>query len=316
MNEITTQELKKLIDKNEQFILLDCRGVDYYNWEHLPRSVNLRWKYVKDRAEKLVKNKKTLIITSCDGFTCNASVRCFENLKKLGYKNLIEYSGGIADWRAHGYSTETNPRYRIAPNVYRFPDQNFYGENVGSYLIEEKDCVVLVDGPQNLTEEHEDFILHFGKPIHLFMTHGPTAGEGKVLQKKYKAKVYLHKKDKDSEWLTIKPDVLFSKSFKLSKNLTVTHTPGHTPGSSVLLDHQNKSMFTGDHLEGDAKGEIYDFIKHDDGYSGNPTRRLASAKELLQYDFEKILPFHYEMILKNAKQLLRQFIDTHERNHR
>ena len=315
MREITTQQLRDLIQSNEKFILLDCRGVDYYNWAHLPYSVNLRWKYVKDRAEEVLKDKKTLVITSCDGFTCNASVRCFENLKKLGYPNLVEYSGGIADWLANGYPTETNPKYRIAPNAYRFPDQIFYGERVGSYLVEEKDFVLLVDGPQNLTEEHEDFILHFGKPIRLFMTHGPTAGAGKVLQKKYKAKIYLHKADKNNEWLAVKPNIFLSEGFKFNANLTVIHTPGHTPGSSVLFDQKNKIMFTGDHIEGNNESEIYDFIRHDDGYSGHPTERLANAKKLLRYDFEKILPFHYEMILKNAKELLRKFTNKYEHNH-
>lgn len=313
MTEITTQELKKIMDDNKRFILLDCRGVDYYNWEHLPHSVNLRWKYVSDRANKILKDKNALIITSCDGFTCNSSIRCFKSLKKLGYKNLVEYSGGLADWKAHGYPTVVNSNYRIAPNVYRFPDQVFYGEPVGSYLIETKEFILLVDGPQNLTDEHEDFIIHFGKPIKIFMSHGPTGGGAEMLQKKYKAKISLHKKDINNQWLSVKPDVLFEDGLEFNKHLKVISTPGHSPGSSVVYDKQNKIMFTGDNIQGNDKGGIYDFIKYDDGQSGNATERLESTRKLLKYDFDMILPFHYKMIIRHAKKRLDQFLKQYEK---
>ena len=76
--------------------------------------------------------------------------------KSLPEWRTVENSGehkSLPEWRT----------YRLAPNVYRFPNQTFYGEIVGSYLIEQKDFVILVDGPQELTEEHEDFVSHFGK---------------------------------------------------------------------------------------------------------------------------------------------------------
>lgn len=315
MKEITTLRLKKLIASREPFRFLDCRGVDYYHWEHIPGATNLRWKYVKERAPQILKDKQVLIITSCDGFTCNASVRCFENLKQMGYKNLIEYPGGLSDWKAHGYETEESPQYKIAPNVYRFPSQMFYGESVGSYLIEDKDFILLIDGPQILTEEHEDFIAHFDKPIKLFMTHGSTAGEGNKLQKEYRAKIFLHKDDLDNDWLKVKPDVLIEDGFKFSNNLKIIHTPGHSPGSSVLWDSQNKILFTGDHMQG-CKGQIYDFVKYDDGHSGYFSERLESVTKLLPYDYDRILSFHYEMILTNAKEAVRKFVQKYANSYR
>ena len=312
MKEITTQELFELMKSNKPFILLDCRGVDYFNWEHLPNAVNLRWKYVEDKASKLLPSKDKLIITSCDGFTCNSSIRCYKNLVKMGYTNIMEYSGGVADWKAHGHKTIINPEFRIANNVYRFPNQKYYIEKVNSYLVEEDDFILLIDGPQDLTEEHEDFILHTGKPIKIFMSHGPTGGHGDVLQKKYKAKIYLHNDNVNSEWLSVKPDYLINDGFEFNSHLKVIHNPGHSPGSMSILDTKNKILFSGDQIQGTSSDEIRDFIKDDDGVSGDPKERLQSAKKLLQYDFEMILPFHYEMIRKNAKDALRRFIKKYE----
>ena len=307
MREISTRRLKKLIDSKKKFILLDCRGIDYYLWEHLPGAMNIRWKYMEEKAIRMITDKKALIVTYCDGFTCMASLKGYKTLKKMGYKNVFEYSGGTADWNAQGFKTIKNPKYRIAENVYRFPNQVFYDEQVNSYLIEEDDFILLIDGPQQLTDEHEDFILYFDKPIKVFMSHGPTAGETELLQKKYRAKIFLHKKDEKNEWLTIKPDVLFEDGYEFSKNLRVIHTPGHTRGSSTLHDMKNKVMFTGDHIEG-KDGKIYDFFKHRDGTEGDIKMRFENAKRLLEYDFEKILPFHYDKIPKKAKSILLEFI--------
>lgn len=105
MNEITTVELKKIIDSKEKFILLDCRAQEYFETEHIPGAINLRWKYVPEEAEKVLLDKNQLIVTYCGGITCDASLKCFQNLQKLGYTNLREYSGGLADWKAKGHQT-------------------------------------------------------------------------------------------------------------------------------------------------------------------------------------------------------------------
>lgn len=313
MKEITTDELKKLIDSKADMVILDCRSQHYFNWEHLLGALNLRWKYVESQAKKVLPDKKAPVITYCDGFTCSASIRCFQNLQKAGYTNLIEYSGGLADWKAHGLPTTQNPNYKIAPNVYRFPDQEYYGEQVGSYLVVEDDFLLLIDGPQQLTEEIEDFIRHHDRPIKVFMSHSPTAGEAKRLQKELRAQVYLHEADKRGEWLTVKPDVLIKDGFEFNEHLRVSHAPGHTPGSSVIYDSNKKLLFTGDHVEGDERGEIYDFVELDDGFSGDVRERLKSAEMLLKYDFEQILPFHYQIIRRNAKQSLTKFIKRYEK---
>ena len=91
MREISTRGLKKLIDSKKKFILLDCRGIDYYLWEHLPGAMNIRWKYMEEKAIRMITDKKALIVTYCDGFTCMASLKGYKTLKKMGYKNVFEY---------------------------------------------------------------------------------------------------------------------------------------------------------------------------------------------------------------------------------
>lgn len=95
-----------------------------------------------------------------------------------------------------------------------------------------------------------------------------------------------------------------------NKHLNIIHTPGHTPGSATLFDSRNKVLFTGDHVEG-KDAQIKDFVIDNDGHEGDVKQRLASAKALLKFDFDMILPFHYQMIRENAKQALEQFVIKH-----
>jgi glyoxylase-like metal-dependent hydrolase (beta-lactamase superfamily II)/rhodanese-related sulfurtransferase len=308
MEEISTLELRELMKSSSQFTLLDCRAADYYHWERLPGAKNLRWKKIADAALDKLPDKNSLVITHCQSFLCPASVKGYEALVSRGYKNIIEYSGGVEDWKAHGFATESTLQFKIAPNVYRFPNQTFYGEQVGSYVIEEEEFVLLFDGPMQLTEENEDFILGFGKPIKVLLSHGPTAGGTATLQKKHKAEIYLHAADASNQWLTVKPDVLFESAPNLGKNLKVVAMPGHSPGSVALFDSRNRILFTGDAVGGMPSGSVHDFVRHD--RSDDVAERMRSVISILTLDFDTIYPFHYSPIVQNAKSSLRKFIES------
>ena len=305
MKEISTLELKEFLATNKEVTLLDCRAVDYFHWERIPGAKNLRWKRIPNAPSSELPSRSAPVVTYCQSFHCPASSMGYEALEKLGYKDLYEYSGGIEDWKAHGFEICTTPEYRIAPNVYRFPNQFFYGEPVGSYLIEQNDFVLLIDGPMDLTEENEDFILNFGKPIKILLTHGPTAGDSAKLQKSHKGKIYLHRADVKNRWLTVKPDVLFGDLPDFGKELEVIHLPGHSPGSVGLLDHRNQILFSGDTIAGTTVGEIRNFVKQGD--SEDLAARLRSVERLLTLNFNSLYPFHYSPIREKAHKELLKF---------
>jgi rhodanese-related sulfurtransferase len=108
MNEITVQELKKLMDSGEEMVLLDCRSPESFNAEHIVSAQNLPWREAPEKAKTMIPNKDMLVVTSCSSVTCDSSVHCAEQLKKLGYTNIREFSGGLADWMAQGFDTVKN----------------------------------------------------------------------------------------------------------------------------------------------------------------------------------------------------------------
>ncbi len=305
MKEITTDELLSWKKSGKKFVLLDARAEDYFHWERISGSQNLRWKLVKQFASKHFPDKEQVIVTACQSLLCTASTKAAEAFEELGYANIYEYSGGLSEWLAYGLPVEQTSEYHVAPQTYRFPNQIFYESAVGSYLIEDDDSLVIVDGPQQLDDGRLDFILSFNKPIKIFLTHGPTAGAANLLQERHGAQVFLHKADKKNSWLTIKPDVLFDKEFSISKNIRVLFTPGHSPGSSSLFDERSKIVFTGDQLAGVDNSTLapYEKSMRDRGPRSlwdESVQKVAALKPTM------LLPFHYSMILNGLQQTLEQ----------
>jgi glyoxylase-like metal-dependent hydrolase (beta-lactamase superfamily II) len=191
----------------------------------------------------------------------------------------------------------------ICDSVYRFEDQYFYGEKVGVYLIELEDKVLLFDLP-TYSKEIENFIKSFSKPVIALLSHGPCGiASGTIWQARLGLKVYLNKADKESIWMKMTPDYLFEEIPTLDDQIEIVSTPGHSKGSVSLYHKPSKSLFTGDLFGGLPNGKVRDFVK-EDSRNDDVDERLESCRKLLDIDFERVLPFHYEMMFKDAKKEL------------
>jgi len=72
-----------------------------YRHGHLPGALNLPLASIEGAAEVLP-DKRQEIILYCAGFTCTASEQAAVRLQGMGYENVREYAGGMADWLEHG----------------------------------------------------------------------------------------------------------------------------------------------------------------------------------------------------------------------
>jgi len=169
---------------------------------------------------------------------------------------------------------------QLHKHIYKINDQYFYAEKVHTYLINLEDKILLFDIP-TYSDELEKFILSFNKPVVAILSHGSCGIEaGTKWQEAINLKVYAHQEDENHPWIRMKPDVLFTIAPEFGENIEVIHTPGHSAGSICVLDKSTKSLFTGD----------------------------TFCKSLLNYDFENVYPFHYEIIEDSGKQALETFL--------
>lgn len=106
-HELTTKQLKELLDSKEKVILLDARTGKYDDGRRIPGAKSLSPKASPEEVEKVAgSDKKALIVTYCSNLQCPASGFLFEHLKKLGYTNLREYPQGIKGWTEAGHKAD------------------------------------------------------------------------------------------------------------------------------------------------------------------------------------------------------------------
>ncbi|MBD3310281.1 rhodanese-like domain-containing protein [Candidatus Woesearchaeota archaeon] len=107
MKTLKKEELKKMIDGDEEFKLIDVLSKDAFEKKRIPGSVNIP---VDEDFEEKIKekypDKDTKIVVYCASFECHSSPKAAEKLDEMGYTEVYDYEGGIRDWEEAGYPLE------------------------------------------------------------------------------------------------------------------------------------------------------------------------------------------------------------------
>lgn len=93
--EITPEEAKRIMDSDEEHIILDVREQDEFDEGHIPSAILIPYTEIENNAEEKLPDKDTLILVYCR--SGRRSKIAAESLAKLGYTNVKEF-GGIIDW--------------------------------------------------------------------------------------------------------------------------------------------------------------------------------------------------------------------------
>lgn len=96
MNVITGDELRKILDRNNKnYQFIDVSIPREYNSYHIEGFENIPLRKIRKEADRLDKDKKTILICQ-SGHISKEAVR---RLQKLGFKDLTIVKGGISLWR-------------------------------------------------------------------------------------------------------------------------------------------------------------------------------------------------------------------------
>lgn len=106
MDTISTDDLKKKLESDEEFELVHVLSEDQFRKEHIPDSVNIPLGEIGKRRNELDMDKE--IILYCKDFDCGASPKAAKKLEKLGFEKVVDYEGGIEDWKDKGYPVESS----------------------------------------------------------------------------------------------------------------------------------------------------------------------------------------------------------------
>lgn len=102
---INRDELMKMISSGENFKLADVLSKEHYADEHIKGAISLPLDEIQERAEQVLK-KDEVIVVYCASFTCQASTLAAEKLLSLGYKSVLDYKGGLKDYKEANLALE------------------------------------------------------------------------------------------------------------------------------------------------------------------------------------------------------------------
>lgn len=99
---INVEKLKKLMDSQEEFLLIDCREQEEWDQGHIPGAKHIPLGQIAEKSEE-IPDKCPVIIQCRSGVR---SLKACEILLELGKTDLANLEGGILDWIECGYPTE------------------------------------------------------------------------------------------------------------------------------------------------------------------------------------------------------------------
>jgi thiosulfate/3-mercaptopyruvate sulfurtransferase len=120
---VTAEELKKWIDAGKKMVIVDTMPYkDSYAKQHVPGAEQFlfpipemtTWdtketdnKTEQDFAKLLGPDKDKVVVIYCGFVKCTRSHNGAMWAKKLGYKNVYRFPGGIFAWKGAGYPVES-----------------------------------------------------------------------------------------------------------------------------------------------------------------------------------------------------------------
>jgi len=98
--------LREMIERADDFVLVDARSPISFAASHLPGAINFTPGWIDGRARRRIPDVGTEIVVYCQGLDCESSVELANRLLELGYTNIRHYAAGIADWEDAGLPLE------------------------------------------------------------------------------------------------------------------------------------------------------------------------------------------------------------------
>ena len=94
--QITMSEAVKMMETENNYIILDVRRADEFAEGHIPGAINVANEVIGTEEIPELTDKSQLILVYCR--SGRRSKEASEKLVKLGYTNIVEF-GGILDWK-------------------------------------------------------------------------------------------------------------------------------------------------------------------------------------------------------------------------
>lgn len=101
VRECTVREGKSRFDRGEKFQFIDVREDHEFAQDYATGARHIGRGVLERDIETLIPDKDTAIVLYCGGGFRSALAA--DNLRKMGYRNVMSMDGGMRAWREAGY---------------------------------------------------------------------------------------------------------------------------------------------------------------------------------------------------------------------
>ncbi len=102
ITEITSSQLKQMLDDNRPLTVVDIRERDEFVQGHIPSAIFVPRGYLELEIEQYQPDRDAPVVLYCAGGVRSALAA--RNVKEMGYKTVISLSGGFNGWKNAGFS--------------------------------------------------------------------------------------------------------------------------------------------------------------------------------------------------------------------
>jgi len=110
---IDRDDLLQLMNFGVSFKLVDVLSRESFENEHIKGAISLPLAQIENGDINNL-NKDDVIITYCAGFDCPASTNAAKKLISLGFITVLDYKGGLKDYKTGNFPLEGNMRLEAA----------------------------------------------------------------------------------------------------------------------------------------------------------------------------------------------------------
>jgi rhodanese-related sulfurtransferase len=103
---VDLKEAKRIFDEG-MAVILDARSPSAFADGHIPGAINIPYDQLTDYLDTLAEEvpKEQQVMCYCWSSTCDFSDQLATELKFMGYKDVVVFTGGWEEWTAAGYPT-------------------------------------------------------------------------------------------------------------------------------------------------------------------------------------------------------------------
>ncbi|MCF6137484.1 MBL fold metallo-hydrolase [Pseudalkalibacillus berkeleyi] len=292
MEPLTVNELvKKILDKEEVFLLDVRKQEDYEDWSvegKSIRSMNIPFSDLKNKVEEVkqqLPEDKTIYVMCAKGVSSKQAVQLLED---AGVENITHVKGGMTAWSEHLEPIKIGETSK-GGSLYQFVR---IGKGCLSYLIESNGDVAIVDS-NRMADVYLDFVKKNNWTIQAVIDthlHADHISGGYSISKKSNASYWFP--PEDDEGLEFEYSALKENQTIQIGDIKIEpiYSPGHTVGSTSLIV-DNQFLLTGDILFIESIGRP-DLAGKADAWVDDLRNTLYERYEELPQDLI-VLPSHF-----------------------